>query len=257
MICLHAQITICSWNLENFGKSKTNSTIEFIANTVKDYDIIAIQEVVAGDGGAQAVARLNDALNRKGFKWDYRVSDITSSNNPYKKERYAFLWKTSKVKLRDKAWLEVKYNVEIDREPFLATFIYNNKEFTLVDFHAITKTQQPETEIKYFKFFPAEYPDKNLIFCGDFNCPQSHNVFNPLKNMGYKPIFTNQKTSLKEECVNNNCLASEYDNMFYNTSKVKYDLSGIIPFFTSFNNDLKAARKISDHVPIFFEFSLN
>lgn len=257
MICLHAQITICSWNLENFGKSKTNSAIEFIANTVKNYEIVAIQEVVAGDGGAQAVARLNDALNRKGFKWDYRVSDITSSANPYRKERYAFLWKTSKVKLTGKAWLEIKYNVEIDREPFLATFICDNKEFTLVDFHAITKTQQPELEIKYFKFLPAEYPDKNLIFCGDFNCPQSHTVFNPFKSMGYKPIFTNQKTSLKEECVNNNCLASEYDNMFYSASKVKYSLSGIIPFFISFNNDLKVARKISDHVPIFFEFSLN
>lgn len=65
-----AQISLLSWNLEKFGKSKSNETIEFIANTIKDYDIVTIQEVVAGDGGAQAVARLNDALNRKGFKWD-------------------------------------------------------------------------------------------------------------------------------------------------------------------------------------------
>ncbi|HXL58676.1 MAG TPA: hypothetical protein VN958_20580 [Chitinophagaceae bacterium] len=65
---LHAQITICSWNLENFGRSKNDSTINFIANTVNDYDVIAIQEVVAGNGGAQAVARLSDALNRRGFK---------------------------------------------------------------------------------------------------------------------------------------------------------------------------------------------
>jgi deoxyribonuclease-1-like protein len=203
------------------------------------------------------VAKLNDALNRKGFKWDYKVSDITSNENPDRRERYAFLWKTSKVKMIGKAWLEVKYNVEIDREPFFATFLYNNTEFTLVNFHAIPKAKQPETEIKYFKFFPAEYPGKNLIFCGDYNCPQSHTVFNPLKSLGYKPILTNQKTSLKQECVTNNCLASEYDNMFYNASKVKYNLSGIVPFFINFNYDLKAARKVSDHVPIFFEFSLN
>jgi hypothetical protein len=30
---------------------------------VRDYDIIAIQEVVAGYGGAQAVAKLADELN--------------------------------------------------------------------------------------------------------------------------------------------------------------------------------------------------
>jgi deoxyribonuclease-1-like protein len=53
------------------------------------------------------VARLNDALNRKGFKWDYSVSDPTSGDNSYKKERYAFLWKTSKIKLIGKAWLEL------------------------------------------------------------------------------------------------------------------------------------------------------
>ena len=219
VISCTAQLILCSWNLENFGKSKKNTTIEFIANTIKDYDIVAIQEVVAGDGGAQAVARLNDALNRKGFKWDYKVSDVTSGENSYKQERYAFLWKTSKVKLVGQPWLEIKYNTQIDREPYFATFTYNNRQFTIVNFHAVTKSKQPETEIKYFKFLPAEYPDKNLIFCGDFNCPQSHTVFNPLKTMNYKPIFINQKTTLKETCVNNNCLASEFVNMFYNIYK--------------------------------------
>jgi len=66
---LSAQITIASWNLENFGKSKPDVVINFVANTLKDFDIIAIQEVVAGYGGAQAVARLADELDRKGAKW--------------------------------------------------------------------------------------------------------------------------------------------------------------------------------------------
>jgi hypothetical protein len=53
---LFSQTKLLSWNLENFGKSKSDQEITFIANTVKNYDIIAIQEVVAGYGGAQAVA---------------------------------------------------------------------------------------------------------------------------------------------------------------------------------------------------------
>jgi hypothetical protein len=69
-----------------------------------------------------------------------------------------------------------------------------DKQFTVVNFHAITK---PETEIKYFKFFP-EYPTLNLIFAGDFNCPQSHTVFIPLRKMGYQSILVGQKTSLKK-----------------------------------------------------------
>lgn len=253
---LYAQVTICSWNLFDFGKSKNNSEIEVIANTIKDFDVIAIQEVVAKDlGGAQAVASLTEALNRKGAKWDYIISNPTVSSS-YKSERYAFIWKTNKLTLTGKAWLEKKYNLEIDREPFFATFETNDKQFTLVNFHAITKSKQPETEIKYFKFLPLEYPDKNLIFCGDFNCPQSHTVFNPLKSMGYKPILVNQKTSLKEECIGNNCLASEFDNMFYNSSKIACIKSGIVPFYKNFST-LKAAREISDHLPIYFQFLLN
>ena len=109
-----SQLKLLSWNLENFGKSKSGQEISFIANTVKDYDIIAIQEVVAGYGGAQTVAKLADELNRKGSKWDYVVSNPTSSS-AYKTERYAFLWKTASVKLIGKPWLEKKYHLEIDR----------------------------------------------------------------------------------------------------------------------------------------------
>lgn len=251
---LFSQPKLLSWNIENFGQSKSNQEISFIANTLRDYDIVAIQEVVAGDGGAQAVAKLADELNRKGTKWDYVISDPTSSS-AYKTERYAFLWKTSKIKKIGKAWLEKRYHLEIDREPYFCTFQYESKQFTVVNFHAITKSKQPETEIKYFKFLPDEYPTLNLLFVGDFNCPQSHTVFNPLKKMGYQSIFVNQKTSLKKKCKNGNCLASEFDNMFYHSSKITPLNSGVVSFYKNFNS-LQEARKISDHIPIWFEFSL-
>ncbi|MFK7048846.1 endonuclease/exonuclease/phosphatase family protein [Flavobacterium davisii] len=243
-----SQIKLCSWNIENIGKSKSNENIEFIANTLRDHDIVAIQEVVAGYGGPQAVAKLVDILNRKGAKWDYTISNPTTSS-AYKTERYAFLWKTHKLKLKGKPWLEEKYSLEIDREPFYATFIANGKEFTLANFHAITKSKQPETEIKYFKFLPAQYPNLNLIFLGDFNCPQSHTVFFPLKKMGYASVFQNQKTSLKRECRGGNCLASEFDNIWYNNKKHKILQSQAILFYQEFT-DLQKAHEISDHIPI-------
>jgi deoxyribonuclease-1-like protein len=217
---------------------------------------LLIQEVVAGDGGANAVAKLADELNRKGQKWDYVISDPTSGENSYKKERYAFIWKTSKVTIIGKPWLEKTYHKEIDREPFFCTFSNKGKSFTLVNFHAITKSKQPETEIKYFKLIPEEYPNLNLLFCGDFNLPQSHSVFNPLKKMGYNPVLTNQKTSLKQKRIKDECLASEFDNVFFKKENISYLNAGIIPFYTSFNN-LSVARTVSDHVPIYFEFSLN
>ena len=66
---------------------------------------MALQELFVGAGGAQAVAKLVDELNRKGSKWDYTINAPTISSG-YKLECYAFLLKTSKVKKIGEAWLE-------------------------------------------------------------------------------------------------------------------------------------------------------
>ena len=249
-------ISLCSWNLKDFGKTKSDLEIEFIATTVKDFDIVLIQEVVAKDpGGAQAVGRLGDALNRKGAKWDYRYSDGTSGTSGPQRERYAYLWKTSKVKLVGKPWLEIKYNVEIEREPYYATFRSGNTEFTLLNYHAIPKDSQPEKEVKYLKYMPEEFPNLKLVFCGDFNLPEKHNVFNPLKGMGYLPVLTGQKTSLKKEYKGGECLSSELDNIFYPSSKFRLIKSGVIHFYKSFSN-FKEATDLTDHVPVYVEFQL-
>src|SRR5690554_4329638 len=243
-----AQVKLCSWNIQHFGKSKSDAEIIYIANTLKDFDIIALQEVVAGMGGAQAVARLADELNRKGAKWDYAISHPTNST-PYATERYAYLWKTSRVRKVNEAWLDHHYKNVVDREPFFIDFSYQGQNFTLVNFHAIPKKKQPETEIKYFRFFPEKYPGRNLIFLGDFNVSQSHTVFNPLKKMGYKPALVGQKTTIKMQCVGNDCLASELDNIFYNSFTTQMVSSGVIHFYLSFS-DRKSTRLNSSHVRI-------
>ncbi len=248
-------LSICSWNLKDFGSTKSNVEIAFIAETIRNFDIILIQEVVAIDpGGAQAVAQLADVLNRKGAKWDYRISDPTISSS-YKTERYAFLCKTSKVSMVGKPWLEKVYQVEIDREPYYATFQIQSTLFTLANFHAIKRDNHPEREVKYFWKLPSQYPALNIIFCGDFNLFETDSVFDQLRNLGYTSLFENQKTTLKQDCTTNDCLESRFDNCFYLTSKVLIIEKGVIPFFKSFSN-FQEARHLSDHVPIYFTASV-
>lgn len=243
---------MCSWNLKNFGKSKTDAEIELIAELVRNFDVLAIQEVVAGPGSAQAVARLADELNRKGSQWDYSISNPTKSS-PYRSERYAYLWKSSKFKKIGEAWLANEYEQEIEREPYFIRFRMGKETVTLVNFHAIPKKHQPEREVKYFKFFPTHYPNDNLVFVGDFNIPQSHSVFNPLKKMGYVSVFKNQKTTLRQKCIRGDCLASEFDNILYNSNKLTLLTSDVIHFYKQFN-DLRQARLLSDHIPLYAEF---
>lgn len=248
-------VPICSWNLKDLGNSKSDAEIKYIAGILKNCDINVIQEVVAISGGTQAVARLVDALNRSGSSWDYCISDPTSSS-AYKAERYAFIWNKSKVSKVGDAWLEKKFNLEIDREPYFATFKKEGKIFTLVNFHAKTKSMQPETEVKYFKFLPEEYPSLILIFCGDFNLPESHSVFNPLKSMGYASVLQGQKTTLRDRCSSDGCLASEFDNIFYKSSIIKVINKGVIHFYKDFP-DLEVAKLLSDHLPVWIIIDLS
>jgi len=248
-------LTLVSWNLKDLGKEKDSVEIRIMAEILRDADVVAIQEVVAGYGGAQAVARLAAALNTTGSAWDYTVSDPASSSSQ-KSERYAYLWKKHRVRLSGKPWLlRDGYDTLIEREPFLATFESEGETFTLVNVHAKTKSRQPETEVKYLDELPALYSGLNLIFAGDFNLPQSHSVFNPLKRAGYVPAIANQKTSLRQQCLNGDCLASELDNIFYHPAHLRKLESGVIHFYTMMES-FEEARGVSDHLPVFISFML-
>lgn len=248
-------ITIGSWNLQHMGARKPDGAINLMAECMKDFDLVALQEIGIREGGAQAVAKLVDALNRKGQHWDYSISDPTSAVEEHagESECYAFIWKTAKVKLQGKAYLAKAFATVMSREPYIGVFKADGKVFTLVNFHALPKKKQPEREIKYLKYFPDSLKLQNLVFLGDFNCPQSHSVFNPLKNKGYLPSLSGQKTTLKQECKEGDCLASEYDNIFYPKAVFRLVKSGVIPFYRGFNEDMIAARKLSDHLPVYVE----
>lgn len=199
------------------------------------------------------VVSIADNLNRKGAKWDYIISDPTTSDT-HSRERYAFLWKSSKIRLNNRAFLEKKFSSEIEREPYIAVFGSGKNMFTIATIHATTKKKNPEKEIKHLQYLPGLYRTPNWIFCGDFNLPQSHSVFNTLKSKGYAPALIGQKTTLRQKCINGDCLASEYDNFFLSRASFRIVRSGIIPFYKAFSN-VKDAGAISDHVPIFIVVS--
>lgn len=245
--------TLVSWNIQHLGKSKESAEIEIMAKSLREADLVAIQEVVAGYGGAQAVARLAEALNRTGASWDYRISDPTSST-PHTRERYAFLWKRDRVRLIGRASLESNYAEEINREPYKGSFQIEGKTLSLINFHARPKQKQPEMEVKYFKYYPRLFPEEHLVFLGDFNLPQTHTVFNPLKKMGYLPALKDQKTSLKKKfSENGQYLANPLDNIFFHPNDVEWVESGVIDF-TLGMDDLTQANQVSNHLPVFIRF---
>lgn len=242
------EISLISWNIRDFGKTKNAAELEKIAEIVRDTDILAIQEVVAGYGGAQAVAKLSDILNRKGAQWDYVISNPTNSPK-YATERYAFIWKTKNIKIKNRGWLLDELNRTIDREPFLLDFYVNKQKFTVINFHSRPHDKNPEGEIEALSNFVVDSLRTPLIIAGDFNMDEKEPVFNLLKSKGYKATINNQKTTLKGTCKRGSYLNYAIDNIFYSSDVKKID-GGVLDF-VQFCNQLEQAIKLSDHLPVF------
>lgn len=247
------ELKLISWNIQDFGKTKNSKELDDIAEILRNADIIAIQEVVTGFGGAQAVAKLTDILNRKGSKWDYAVSDPTNSPK-YVTERYAFIWKTKHIKTNNKGWLLTELDTLIDREPFLLNFYVRGNQITIINYHSRPYNRDPESEIIALSKFAIDSLDTPLIIAGDFNVDEKKPVFNILKEAGYLPTITNQKTTLKRACKRVAYLNYPIDNIFYSKNIEKVD--GRVLDFVRYCDNLEKARKLSDHLPVFLKFSL-
>lgn len=250
-------LAIASWNTQKIGKSKSTATINKMAKLLRNFDLIALQEVVAKDpAGAQKVAQLADALSRLGFKWDYQVSDPTMSSSANVRERYAFLWKTSRVHQVRRAYLDKPLQVVIDREPFIGEFKAkgSDKSFYLITFHARPITNQPEMEIVYLKNYPQRLKTNRFIITGDFNLDEKNPVWNSFYKVGVQSALKNSPTTLKRKCKNGVYLNHAFDNFYFGTA-IKSRDAGRLNIVGSCAG-LPEAHKLSDHLPIFMEFTV-
>lgn len=248
------EITLISWNVQDFGQTKSGAELEKIANIVRDADIIAIQEVVAGYGGAQAVAKLTDILNRKGASWDYIISDPTKSSK-YMLERYAYIWKNKHIKIKNRGRLISELQGQIEREPLAVDFYIGNKQFSLYNYHSIPNQKNPRPEITALTNYLINNTKSPTLVAGDFNMTESDPIFSRLMNNGYSPSIKNTKTTIKRKCHNLEYLNYSIDNIYVSRGISKID-SGAIDFVLVCD-EIENARKLSDHLPVFLTFRLN
>lgn len=251
-------LTLLSWNIQHLGRTKTAEDIYEIASILRDFDIVAIQEVVAKDpAGAQAVAKIADELNRMGSKWDYQVSDPTKSPSVYISERYAFLWKTSKVSLIHRAYLDTELEDLCFREPFVAAFKTKGQSqpFYVVNYHSRKYNDRPEEEIIHFINYPKRLDSNKILIAGDFNLSEKHAVWKPFYKNGFKNAIQNQRTTLKMKCKDGDYLSHPIDNIYF-TPGIEMNKASSVDFVKSCEN-LERARRISDHLPVYIEFKIN
>lgn len=242
--------SVLSWNIRHFGASKDSAELAFMAGVMAGYDVAAIQEVSTGPAGAQAVGRLADALNRRGAKWDYALSDPTRSS-PHKSERYAVFWKSSKFKRCGRPMLLSTLDSLLQREPFLVCLQQGERKFLLLNYHAPAPDDYPEREVKHLVQALLHLEDAPVVLAGDFNLPESHPVFFPLAQSGYRSALQHTPTTLRQAPPKpgQSPYLHPYDHIFAPTPFFTIEKSGTVNIVALLNSQ-EAALRISDHAPV-------
>lgn len=247
--------SLASWNIRDLGRTKNSGEIALIAGVINDFDIVLIQEIVGKDpAGIQAVAKIIDELNRLGSKWDYYVSNPTKSPSAKMSERYGFLWKTSKISVKGKPYLDLELENLCYREPYIGNFTLKNqsKTITLVNYHSRKHDDSPEEEIIHLKNYKERLESESIIIAGDFNLDEQQPVWDNFYSRGFLNALENTPTTLKTKCKSGNYLNHSIDNIYY-TPKIKVIESGSLDFVKTCDN-LSEARNLSDHLPVYIRF---
>jgi endonuclease/exonuclease/phosphatase family metal-dependent hydrolase len=248
-----------SWNLANFGTSKSQEALTVMARVLKDADVVAGQEVNAGkEFGARALADLASRMqDAKGVLFDYVVSDPTQPRNT-ETERYGYIVRKDTFSFsRKNAQLLREMEDVISREPFTLLGSLKKEEPVLfLSIHAVPTKKKPEVEVAHLLDSSTVRNAPRAIFSGDFNLPAKI-TDKTFKEMGYTG-HVSSKTSLKNKLDGNGgYLLHQYDNIY--TKGITVCEAGVIDFVSEYfspvtNESLKKAKEVSDHLPVYIRF---
>ena len=245
---------LAAWNIRIFSDaSRDDAELRNIAQTLIDYDFIAIVEV----RDEKVLRRTEQLLEEGGRDYDYLISPPVGAKV---KERYAFLFDRGMVRVLKEGAVFPDPNDAFLREPYFASFRAGEFDFTVVAVHVIwgNSVVQRRREVQelasvYQAVQAANGAEQDVILLGDFNRnPDDPEAYRPLLGI---PMMTHlfqlpQKSHIKD--------TSLYDNIFFQTHHLTEYTgdSGIDRFDeTDFGNDDAAASlAVSDHRPVWGTF---
>jgi endonuclease/exonuclease/phosphatase family metal-dependent hydrolase len=250
------EIHLASFNIRVFSdKSRNDEELDRIVALLKDFDIVAIQEL----RDTRVLARTRDKLREAtGAEWRFEASEPVGRGV---KELYAFLYRTDRVLVKNPGKTVDDPKDLFIREPYYATFRAGNFDFTLLTIHALYKSKDaPERKVEFdaladvFRSIEdADPTEKDLILLGDFNDDPTQERFQAVMRIpGMRCLFLPPvKTTISDESL--------YDNICFRKEPLTEfrERQGVVKFDeTMFGGDDEAARlAVSDHRPVWAVFA--
>jgi len=251
-------IRIASFNIQVFGTTKLAKpgVMNVLAQAVRQFDVIAIQEIrsKSDDILPQFVNMINaDGLHHYEFLIGERLGRTVST------EQYAIIYDATKIEFDPKFVYTIDDSDDLlHREPLVARFRVRGVApteaftFTLVNIHTDPDVARQEVDA-LAKVFQAVQQDgsgeDDVIILGDLNVDEFH-----LGKLGALPQMVHAITGV----ATNTRGDKMYDNIvFYGPATREFTgRTGVLDLQSQYGLTLQQALEVSDHLPVWAEFSV-
>lgn len=248
-------LRIASFNIQVFGQSKLGkpAVMEVIVHTLRRFDVVAIQEIRSAE--QNVLPQLVELLNADGSRYDFVIGPRLGRTSS--KEQYAFVYDTTRVAVDPQMIFTLADPDDLlHREPLAARFFVtglpHREAFTFMLANIHTDPDETDQELNAlddaFRILQAQGED-DVILLGDFNVDARN-----LGELGELPGITwaidGQPTNTRRN--------RSYDNLVFDARfTVEYTgAAGVFDLQSEFGLTLEQALEVSDHLPVWAEFSM-
>jgi endonuclease/exonuclease/phosphatase family metal-dependent hydrolase len=250
-------IRIGSFNIQQFGDNKVRQPqiVELLARVGRQFDILAIQEIESKQ--YDILPFFIAALNADGSQYDYVIGPRVGRGTH--KEQFAFIFDTRSIEVDRNALYTIDdQNDLLEREPFVGWFRVRGPKqeeaftFSLINVHSDPDLAVDEANALAYVYRAVRDDSRHeddVIMVGDFNV-NYRNMATLGQLPGLVAVINGPATMVRGDSANDNILCitpatSEFTGR-----------GGVFDFMRDWNLTVEQALMVSDHLPVWAEFSV-
>ena len=261
-------IKIASFNIQVFGEKKLFDErklkagaeevriVDVLVSICRHFDVIAIQEVRSEQ--QNVLPQFVEALNADGSHYNFVIGPRLGRTSS--KEQYAFIFDTETIEVdRNQLYTLSDPDDLLHREPLVGLFRVRGLPedqafvFKLVNIHTDPDEVAKELDVLDDTFYAIRDNDgikeDDVILLGDLNADDKHfGELGRIPNLGH--VIAEHATNTRG--------THQYDNILFDTKNtVEFTgRGGVFDFMREYNLSLEDALLVSDHLPVWAEFSV-